>query len=74
MERRRRSARTAALDRSLHLHRNDDEAWYVLEGTLCLQVGKEVVEAHAGSAVFVARGTAHTYWNPDLGWCDICSS
>ena len=48
----------------LHLHRNDDEAWYVLEGTLCVRVGEDVVEAGAGSAVFVPRGTAHTYWNP----------
>jgi quercetin dioxygenase-like cupin family protein len=47
-----------------HLHRNDDEAWYVLEGTLCVQVGNEEIEAHAGSAVFVPRRTPHTYWNP----------
>ena len=47
-----------------HLHRNDDEAWYVLEGALRVQVGKEEIEAHAGSAVFVPRGTPHTYWNP----------
>jgi mannose-6-phosphate isomerase-like protein (cupin superfamily) len=51
----------------LHLHRNDDEAWYVLEGTLCVRVGKDVVEAPAGSAVFVPRGTPHTYWNPGPG-------
>jgi len=51
----------------LHLHRNDDEAWYVLEGRLCVQMGEEVVEASAGSAVFVPRGTPHTYWNPDEG-------
>ena len=51
----------------LHLHRNDDEAWYVLEGTLCVRVGKEIVEATAGSAVFVRRGTPHTYWNPGPG-------
>ena len=47
-----------------HLHCNDDEAWYVLEGTLRVRVGKEEVEAHAGSAVFVPHGTPHTYWNP----------
>ena len=47
-----------------HVHRSDDEAWYVLEGTLCVQVGNDVVEVHAGSSVFVPRGTAHTYWNP----------
>lgn len=51
----------------LHLHRNDDEAWYVLEGRLCLRVGQEVVEAPTGSAVFVPRGTPHTYWNPGPG-------
>jgi len=47
-----------------HLHRSDDEAWYVLEGTLRVRVGNEVVEARAGSAVFAPRGTPHTYWNP----------
>jgi mannose-6-phosphate isomerase-like protein (cupin superfamily) len=51
----------------LHLHYNDDEAWYVLEGTLCVKVGDKDVEARAGSAVFVPRGTAHTYWNPGPG-------
>ncbi|HKS97408.1 MAG TPA: cupin domain-containing protein [Terriglobia bacterium] len=48
----------------LHLHHNDDEAWYVLDGTLCVRVGDQVVTAHTGSAVLVPRGTGHTYWNP----------
>src|SRR6266487_2263525 len=48
----------------LHLHRNDDEAWYVLEGVLCVKVGDEEVEVRAGSGVLVPRGTPHTYWNP----------
>ena len=48
-----------------HVHHRDDEAWYVLEGRLFVRVGDQDVEAHAGSAVFVPRGTAHTYWNPD---------
>jgi uncharacterized cupin superfamily protein len=47
-----------------HLHRADDEAWYVLEGTLCVEKGETVVEVRAGSAVLVPRGTPHTYWNP----------
>jgi len=51
----------------LHVHHRDDEAWYVLEGTLRVLVGKDEVEAHAGSGVFVPRGTAHTYWNPGRG-------
>jgi mannose-6-phosphate isomerase-like protein (cupin superfamily) len=48
----------------LHKHLNDDEAWYVLEGSLCVQRGDEVVEVPAGAGVLVPRGTAHTYWNP----------
>ncbi len=50
-----------------HVHFRDDEAWYVLEGSLRVQVGKDEVEAGAGSAVFIPRGTRHTYWNPGSG-------
>src|SRR5438552_2211796 len=51
----------------LHVHHSDDEAWYVLEGRLRVQVGAQEVEAPAGAGVFVPRGTPHTYWNPDPG-------
>src|ERR1700704_6682624 len=47
-----------------HVHHRDDEAWYVLEGTLRVEVGTKEVEARAGSGVFVPSGTPHTYWNP----------
>lgn len=50
-----------------HLHYHDDEAWYVLESTLRVRVGKDEVEASTGAGVFVPRGTAHTYWNPGPG-------
>jgi len=50
-----------------HVHHNDDEAWYVLEGALCIQVGEKVIEARAGAGVLVPRGAAHTYWNPGPG-------
>jgi mannose-6-phosphate isomerase-like protein (cupin superfamily) len=48
----------------LHLHRSDDEAWYVLEGVLRVRRGNEIVEVRSGSSVLVPRGTPHTYWNP----------
>lgn len=48
----------------LHVHHDDDEAWYVLEGTLRFRLGQEEVEAQAGAAVLAERGTPHTYWNP----------
>src|SRR5580692_7894646 len=51
----------------LHLHHEDDEAWYVLEGTLGFRVGAELVTASAGSAVLVPKGTPHTYWNEGPG-------
>jgi mannose-6-phosphate isomerase-like protein (cupin superfamily) len=48
----------------LHLHHHDDEAWYVLEGSLCVLSGDSVILANAGCGVFVPKGTPHTYWNP----------
>jgi mannose-6-phosphate isomerase-like protein (cupin superfamily) len=47
----------------LHVHHADDEAWYVLEGTLGFRLGEEQFEAGPGSAVLARRGTSHTYWN-----------
>lgn len=35
--------------------------------TLCVRVGDKDVEAKAGEAVFVPRGTPHTYWNAGSG-------
>jgi quercetin dioxygenase-like cupin family protein len=51
----------------LHLHREDDEAWYVLEGTLGFRLGEEEIEAQPGSAVLATRGVPHTYWNAGAG-------
>ena len=47
-----------------HVHIDDDEAWYVLEGRLAFQVGDEVIDAPAGTAVYGLHGLAHTHWNP----------
>jgi mannose-6-phosphate isomerase-like protein (cupin superfamily) len=47
----------------LHLHRSEDEAWYVLEGRLGFRVGDEVIEAGAGEPVIVKAGAPHSYWN-----------
>jgi mannose-6-phosphate isomerase-like protein (cupin superfamily) len=48
----------------LHVHRSDDEAWFVLEGRLGFQVGEEQREVAAGESILVTRGTPHSYWNP----------
>jgi mannose-6-phosphate isomerase-like protein (cupin superfamily) len=47
----------------LHQH-PEDEAWYVLDGTLRVRAGEDVHEVSAGGAVIVPGGTAHTFWNP----------
>ncbi len=47
----------------LHVHHEDDEAWYVLRGRLGFRLGDEEFDATAGSAVLAPRGTPHTYRN-----------
>jgi mannose-6-phosphate isomerase-like protein (cupin superfamily) len=49
---------------ALHLHRSDDEAWYVLEGRLGFLVDGQEREVDAGESLLVSRGTPHSYWNP----------
>jgi mannose-6-phosphate isomerase-like protein (cupin superfamily) len=51
----------------LHVHRADDEAWYVLEGALVVRSGDRDIQIPAGGAAIVPRGTPHTYWNPQPG-------
>jgi hypothetical protein len=46
-----------------HVHHADDEAWYVLEGTLGFRFDGEEFEVPAGGAAYARAGVAHTYWN-----------
>jgi mannose-6-phosphate isomerase-like protein (cupin superfamily) len=45
----------------LHIHHNEDEAWYVLDGKISFYVGDEVLEAGGGSFVFAPTGIPHTF-------------
>lgn len=45
----------------LHLHRNEDETFYVLEGEVTFLVGDERIDAAAGDYLFAPRGIAHAY-------------
>jgi quercetin dioxygenase-like cupin family protein len=47
----------------LHVHANEDEAWYVLEGELRFRLDEQLAAAPAGTFVFVPRGTAHCFQN-----------
>jgi quercetin dioxygenase-like cupin family protein len=46
-----------------HVHRQFDEAIYVLEGELTIRVGDRTVTMRAGSLAFVPRGTVHRVEN-----------
>ena len=45
----------------LHVHRNEDEAFYVLDGELEVWVGEAELAVPAGRAAFAPRDVAHTY-------------
>jgi mannose-6-phosphate isomerase-like protein (cupin superfamily) len=47
----------------LHLHRDRDEYFYVLEGSYQLTVGDDETTVHPGALVFVPKGTAHAFKN-----------
>lgn len=49
----------------LHLHHDDDEAWYVLAGRLKVRIGDDECDVPAGAAVIGPHGVPHTFWNPD---------
>lgn len=46
---------------SLHVHHNEDEAFYVLEGEMPFYVGEETIKAGPGSFLFGRRDVPHAY-------------
>lgn len=48
---------------SLHVHQREDEATFVIEGTLTFVIGDERLEAGPGSLVWAPRGIPHTFAN-----------
>jgi quercetin dioxygenase-like cupin family protein len=45
----------------LHFHEREDEAFYVLEGSLSVRMGEEEFEVRAGSFTFQPRGIPHAF-------------
>jgi quercetin dioxygenase-like cupin family protein len=45
----------------LHIHRNEDETFFVISGEISFFVGGERIEATAGDFVFAPRDTSHSY-------------
>ena len=47
-----------------HVHESEEEAFYVVEGELKVQIGERTLQARAGTFALVPRGTVHTFSNP----------
>ena len=45
----------------LHVHHNEDETFYVVEGEVTVFVGDERIDLGAGDYCFAPRGVPHTY-------------
>ena len=45
----------------MHIHAADDEAFYVLDGSVDLYVGDDVLRAEAGAFCLVPAGTPHSF-------------
>ncbi|MCH7645569.1 MAG: cupin domain-containing protein [Nitrospinae bacterium] len=44
-----------------HIHKTEDEAFYVLEGEINVLLGERTFKAKAGTFVGIPRGTVHTF-------------
>jgi mannose-6-phosphate isomerase-like protein (cupin superfamily) len=48
------------LDTPLHVHQNEDELWYVVEGEHIIQVGDDEFQIGPGEFAFGPRGVPHS--------------
>jgi quercetin dioxygenase-like cupin family protein len=44
-----------------HVHHNEDEAFYILEGEMTIHVGEQTFKGRPGSFVFAPNGVPHVY-------------
>jgi uncharacterized RmlC-like cupin family protein len=47
----------------LHLHHEQDDTFFVIEGTLTVQLGDELFDLHAGDLVCAPKRVPHTFAN-----------
>ena len=66
---------TAASNPPLHVQTDEDEAFYVLEGEIELEVDGQTLTATPGTFAFVARGAEHLFrvLSPTARMLVICS-
>lgn len=54
-----------------HLHHDQDELSYVLEGEVGYRIGDEEASAGQGCYIWKPRKVAHTLWNASSRWANI---
>jgi quercetin dioxygenase-like cupin family protein len=45
----------------LHVHRNEDEIFHLISGSLCFAVGDKTGTVHAGETLLAPKGVPHSY-------------
>jgi quercetin dioxygenase-like cupin family protein len=46
-----------------HIHEREDETFYLLQGTLTVQVGDQTIQASQGDCAHLPRGVVHSFRN-----------
>jgi quercetin dioxygenase-like cupin family protein len=46
-----------------HIHPNEEEQFYILEGELTFRVGDQTIHASTGDFIHIPRGTIHSFKN-----------
>jgi mannose-6-phosphate isomerase-like protein (cupin superfamily) len=44
-----------------HIHRNEDESFYILEGEITAWIGDQTIRGTAGTLIFSPRGVPHSF-------------
>lgn len=57
-----------------HAHEGHEELFYVVEGSLNMLVGDQIIVCHEGDFAFAPRYRAHTFWNESATPCKFVAT
>ncbi|MGE5374589.1 MAG: cupin domain-containing protein, partial [Bacteroidota bacterium] len=49
-----------------HIHRREDETFYILDGECSIRVGENMLAASSGGFISIPRGTLHCFKNEGI--------
>ena len=50
---------------AMHVHRNEDESFFILEGAITFQLGTEKTRATPGTFIHIPKGLRHAFVNAE---------